>query len=1148
MAALLKEPGVEVEQKFVTQSPTTVVPVLVPLVLGACFQFVDLYTSTSGAATLNSDALVQLPASLFATPATGDPAAYSGLDGEDVVLSINNGPDVTITLSGASISPASLVSQLRAGFLAEEMTEATAEQVGDGFRIRTYGKGPFETIEVKAGTGATVLSTFGWTVGHVYTGLDALTPSRVVVPTKDLPDPRGNIDSLVFDTTMTRVFLSTGGGVLRELSKTEAFLRKGGTGTAASVEGTVLLSTVGLYGGGGLLDGLRLNVLVDGTTTVVNLGTPADAEDLLQKINAAIGKYVATEGAAGLKITSTTKGSSSVVTIVADGTPALDAKGVLGFSSANDTSTGLAGVRVIDDGNGDVLSPLVKVQGESFSAAGTVATYVGNVDLTGLVYPGGLSGMTLTLRANGFAPQTLTFGTVANAAAVAAAVDTFFSSVGVVGSLSGNFLQLATDPTFPLGEDAFIEVVGGTAAAALGLTASLSGARDLTALYPDPTVLNAKKFKIGVGTSSAEVTFSGLLIASTPADIAAQLNGDSGFAAIARASISTNLLVIHAKQAGKDATLAVLPASSAEAATYLGFTPGTSVLKARVSGTAHPPLPGDDFYIDGTLAGRITQVAVAGDAAVLRMNKQFALNTNLGSKYTIRARGLSVSSSTRPTPELVIGGDGSATLKDGLLRDVYGDVLLSSSALIYTTYKALRKDVSQAASSPSLLLFTSTEEVESLVGPINTSNPLAFGLYMALINAPGTQVAALGVDDFSADAPEGTEAAFIRGLEFLESQNVYAIAPMTQNQTVAEAVNAHVSAMSAPDQKSERIAFINLAFPSKKQDAVVVSGLGNTVGALGTQFDTGAAGLSQLLLAAGVASGAVPASTGLFLDIGRDGKRYSVSNVSGSVVTIRTTFSAGENDDGFFATTDLNDSPLPSLLVNEAFALKLRGVSLTRADGSPDKDGIAETIANTGALFQNRRLRVMGPDSIGVSVNGLEQRVPGYFRCAARIGMVAKQSPSQSFTNFPEVGITRVYNSNDFFSKKQLNVISSGGIDMAIQPTAGGPILSRYALTTDLTSVETRTDSITVAIDYLSILMRTALRNFIGKYNITTGFLDGLGNVAQAVLEFAVGAGIIAQGSLLQLLQDENNPDTVLVSVRVRPLYPCNNIKVTIEV
>jgi len=576
----------------------------------------------------------------------------------------------------------------------------------------------------------------------------------------------------------------------------------------------------------------------------------------------------------------------------------------------------------------------------------------------------------------------------------------------------------------------------------------------------------------------------------------------------------------------------------------------TPTLYAGVTANGDPfaPQPGDHLYIDGLFYATITKVAPggAGNEDVLKIDRQVPISNNIGRRFYIISQdivpGDAAIGVTIPTPDLTVDAEGNVILKHNLLRDTTG-APISGKAPIYLSYTAVRQDVTALASNPGLLRFDTTTELDSALEPINTDNPLALGLYYAMINAAGIQVTGLGVDEISADSPFGTVEAFTRAAEYLEGYEVYALAPLTHDRTVAEVFNTHVNFMSEPESKGERIVIWNPEVPTNRNDTLVASGTDGD-GLTTTTFDTKVVNLSALLLNAGVdATGTIPVSDGVLLDIASDAKRYSVESVSGGVVTIRTVFNAGENDDGYYSTTALT---LP--LISEAFAIRVRGTALVTAAGTADKDAIAETVATTGQAFQNRRFWMTFPDQAAATIEGLEQLVNGFYMNAAIAGMIGQQPPQQSFTNFPMTGFTRVIGSQDTFNDRQLNVMAGGGAYIIVQDAEGAPLISRMALTTDLTSIETRTDSITKVVDFTAKFMRRGLRSFIGRFNITQGFLDTLGSVIQGLLGFLVETGVLIGGNLNNLVQDEDARDTVLIDVSLDPPYPCNYIRLTLVV
>lgn len=274
---------------------------------------------------------------------------------------------------------------------------------------------------------------------------------------------------------------------------------------------------------------------------------------------------------------------------------------------------------------------------------------------------------------------------------------------------------------------------------------------------------------------------------------------------------------------------------------------------------------------------------------------------------------------------------------------------------------------------------------------------------------------------------------------------------------------------------------------------------------------------------------------GVFLDIASDSKKYSISSVSGTKINVRVVFAPGENDDSFYSMTNLS-----SALISESFNIKVRGALVT------SKLEIAETYAALGSAYLDRRLVMVAPDQCGASIAGLEQLIPGFYLCAAIVGMIGQQPPQQGFTNFPITGFTRVVGSNDKFSERQMSTAAAGGTYWVIQEVAGGPLTCRHQLTTDLTSIETRELSITKVVDFVAKFMRAGLRNFIGRFNITQGFLDTISTVIQGQLTFLAEAGVIIGGDLNNIIQDKDAPDTVLVDVTLDVPYPCNYIRLTL--
>ena len=1153
MAAELPRPGVEVIQVFQTVTPTVITPTLVPCIVGVCRQVVDvLVTTATGARTLNPQALVAVNAILLSIAGSGSPPVYAGLDSLNLDLSLNNGPLLSIVFSGTPLSPANIVAQILLALGAAGITSFTAEAVGTTqWRLRSIAANNLQSIEVLSSTAPAVLAAFGFGPGLVETGLTGYDQHNLDVAVASFPDPNHNLAQLVIDPTSVEAFLFLGstGSTLLQLSTSSCFLENGigtaathtGTAdltglsfaTAAVVTGSTDITSGALYGVGGTLagggTGLTLILTVNGVgpTTLTFDGTGAgnDASEaaMLAAIHTTWPALAATDVATNLRLTDSVLGAGSHI--------------VIGAGTAN-TALG--------------LSP-----GTHNGTAGT------------------LDGETLILTINGGAsPLTVTFAPAVDLPTTLAQINAVIGALATATEApSTHFLVLTT---VLLGADTSIVVGAGTANTNLGLvTATYTGSAGVTAIdsgsgqavtpllqflgadftaaatagqitgtSPITAVVDGHTLILDDGNEPQTLGFLG---AATALEILAQINalfGAAGGGLILATKTGGNDLVLTNTTLGVTSIVKVVGGT---ALAELGLT------AAAVSrGNPFPPLPGDEIWVDGVDYATIVQVAPGGNVNQLRINQQVPISNDVGLAWYIIANNLSATAPaagvTRPFPNLVVDpGTGNIAIKPEILRNTQGNPVYPASAQLYVAYHALRLDVTPKASSPGLLKFSDTTTLGTQLAPVDTDNPLALGFYFALLNAPGTLVVGIGVDAYTEGSPDGTVEAFTRAATFLEGFEVYGIAPLTHDPSVFQIFHTHVDTMSLPENKGERIVVINPSVPANKLDSLVASGINGNTTLTANQFDTGVHNLDALLLGADSAlppTGPYTTADGIFLDIG-DGNHYNIINVVGTLVSIKTSgFLPGENDDGYYATT-----PLPSPLIAEPFAVRIRGAKLVLTDGvTPDLDGIALTVQQTAQGYSDRRVWSTFPDSCAATLQGIEQVIDGFYMNAAIVGMIARQPPQQSFTNFPMTGFTRVIGSSDRFSEPQQNVMAAGGNYIIVQDATGAPLTSRMALTTDLTSIETRTDSITKVVDFTAKFMRQGLKAFIGRFNITQGFLDSLGHVIQGLLGFLTDSGVLIGANLNNIVQDTSAPDTVLVDVTLDVPFPCNYIRLTLTI
>jgi hypothetical protein len=813
------------------------------------------------------------------------------------------------------------------------------------------------------------------------------------------------------------------------------------------------------------------------------------------------------------------------------------ANSLLKFDTVADTEKyALVGV---DDGDGDTKSPLVRIQNADFTLDPNAAQLTGTEDLSGDLE---LHKKTLQLSIDGIPMQEIEFNggpiVAANpAGALPGTWDTQILNLTVNGT--SKTVTFATPATL----DDVVNQINTQAGQVVVYRSDAAGVYSVSGTYLTfqvGGVTDAGGEVVLVYASSTAWTNVGLTGTSdieqwlSSADVETAIDNTLGAGA---SDIVANKLQLDSALVGSESKIEV---GTGTANATLGVTDN-----AVEYGRAYKPVAGDDLYADGEYLGTIQQVTPGAVKTDLRLDRELAYASTQKKNWYIVSKAIPSSlPANRPTPDLVVELTGDITIKHDILRDTKGNPVGSTVDPIVISYRALRLDVTSSAVNKALLTFEDTDELETALSPLDTDNPLGLGLFLALLNAPTVTVSGLGVDAISADAPDGTLLAYSKAMGFLESEEVYALAPLTQDPTVHQSFQSHVNAMSDPDAKGERIALINPAMPSRELDTLVGSGTDGDTTGVTNEFDTKLSNIAALLLAAGVdPTGTIDADDGVYLDIATDAKQYNISGINGSVITVRVTFAPGENDDSYYSTSNL-----PTPLVSESFSIKVRGNALVTSEGDPDYAKIAETYAALASSYADRRVTMTAPDQCGVSINGLEQLVEGYYMNAGIAGMIGQQPPQQGFTNFPMTGYTRVVGSNDSFSDTQMNVGAGGGTYWIIQEVANGPLTSRHQLTTDISSIEKRELSITRVVDYTAKFMRAGLRNFIGKFNITQGFLDTLSTVVQGQLTYLAEAGIIIGGDLNNIVQDTAAPDTVLIDVTLDVPYPCNYLRLTLVV
>ena len=703
-------------------------------------------------------------------------------------------------------------------------------------------------------------------------------------------------------------------------------------------------------------------------------------------------------------------------------------------------------VTVVDDGDGDAVSPYFEFADADFAAPPTKAHVEGTASVAGLDYPAAVQGKVLRMAIGGEAFQSLTFAdTVATEAELTAAIDTLFGD--------------------------------GTAT-----------------VENDHLVLSPAE---GFGGQQSSVQID--------------------------------------KQA-----------SNADLLTALGLTGAGAPFETAdvVRGGAYTPQVGDEVWVNGLRFGLIVEVP-GTPVTRLRLDTERPL-TFTATTWYILARGLqnAAASAARPGSELLVDENtGTLTITAGLFHDTAGVPTKAQGLLLYLAYDALRLDVTprKRASDFNLLRVGSLTDLEDQLAPVDTQNPLALGMYFALLNAPGLEVTGCGVDEVNANAPEGTPDAYARTFEYLESKEIYTIVPLTHSPDVGAIASVHVTAMSEPANGLERKVLLNPMRPTRRSNTVIASGARANVSSPPTDtIETGIANLQALMAAAGKPGPTFTEEDGVFLQLENDGNKYLVESVASGAVTLNNG-PLVNNIDGYYFDGE-GDPTFEELIVDRPFSIFIRGASVT------NRTEEAAAYGDLGRGYKNKRVYCVAPDTLKTTLDGLEAAVPGYYAAAALAGRIAAKNPSQPMTEDVLVGFTGCVGTQERYSEPQLRIMAGGGVWILYQEADGQPVRTRHQLSTDVSTLLTREASILDAVDYASKTLRTTFRNFVGRFNVTTGLVEALNLVCDGVSDFLVSNGIFSRFEVVQLQQDVNRPDEINIIADVVTLKPLNKIRITLRV
>ena len=389
------------------------------------------------------------------------------------------------------------------------------------------------------------------------------------------------------------------------------------------------------------------------------------------------------------------------------------------------------------------------------------------------------------------------------------------------------------------------------------------------------------------------------------------------------------------------------------------------------------------------------------------------------------------------------------------------------SGRMYVSYRALSNDYTSGIYS-----FEHLGSVSAELGEIHPDNPLAQGVYHALLNAGGRSV-------YFAATPSDDMAGYEAVLDLAsKTDRLYALVPMSRDQVIIDMVAGHVHAMSAEDVKQWRIAFVGV-----QTDSIDVLVEGNATlqvedGVYRAVFSQGAELMSRVGVGDTVHLGISADAWGT-----RISDTYRVVEVESNSVLQLT----------------------PVEVVSGTITAMPEPVEVTRVLSNPVR---AQRVAARSSSLSSRRMYSIFPEEF--YYNGVT--LTSEFAAAAVAGLVSSMAPQRPLTNVELVGIGTI---QDRFGREDLNTMAEGGTFILAQDLEGGRTYVRHQISTQMADGNLYTSelSITKNLDAVSYYLSNLLSPFHGRYNITPELVRIMHATLYGGLEFLMsdrtGTGLI---------------------------------------
>lgn len=447
-------------------------------------------------------------------------------------------------------------------------------------------------------------------------------------------------------------------------------------------------------------------------------------------------------------------------------------------------------------------------------------------------------------------------------------------------------------------------------------------------------------------------------------------------------------------------------------------------------------------------------------------------------------------------------------------------------SVMFVTYRALLQTYATEIAS-----LDDSSLIESAVGPISVDNPLALGLYYALLNSNGRAVrfAAVPTDD-----AEGYSTVLSKAVG---RRDIYTVVPLTKDATIQGLIASHVANLSNEIKGQWRICFLN--GDSSAQKALIAEG---EIYPTGGEYEYAADDLLATVTDDDDTSGTqytivtwadAPAGGG-FLDMGtRAGDIYKTNFVG----------------DGF-GNTSSDSYVIDAVLSNQSLRLvsgPASAINVARAftvERTQTRNEEATAYGNKAAAFASRRVYYVWPDVVE-DLSGAQ--ISGIYLCSAIAGLISGVVPQQGLTNIEIAGFSGMTRTVNYYGEDQLDLMRERGVWIVTQDPESGVIYTLQQVSTKVADLTDRELSIVKNVDSISYTFMRQLQPFIGRANINPRLFSQIRRQVQSTVDYLMANGAsptlggqLLSAQLVELRQHAINLDQLVATLNITVPFPLN--------